>query len=171
MVVSTQHILRFCCMQALGPEHDDPSSLQCMQAMRATGEANWQAFVHPDVQPLPQGHLMNYPNSVADDGSLKPLPDCEEFPDLVRLLLRLRLLLLLHEAACNRHCMRTPTFALASYAQQHMQAVLKGTNCMSWTPLGNALGVTSCRRVLRALLQGGKILGVKNAVLPGLLTT
>jgi hypothetical protein len=55
-----------------------------MQSMRRTGDVNWQAFVHPDVQPLPQGHLMNYPNSVAADGSVGPLPDCEEFPDLVR---------------------------------------------------------------------------------------
>ncbi|WIA08753.1 hypothetical protein OEZ85_008176 [Tetradesmus obliquus] len=85
---------------ALGPEHDDPSRLECMQALRATGDANWQAFMHPDVQPLPQGHLLNYPNSVGYDGSVGPLPDCLEFPDL-----------------------------------------------------------------------GGKILGVKNAVLPGLLTT
>lgn len=58
-----------------------------MQALRATGDANWAAFVHPDVQPLPQGHLLNYPNNVGYDGSVGPLPDCEEFPDLVRLLL------------------------------------------------------------------------------------
>jgi hypothetical protein len=64
-----------------------------MQSLRATGDANWRAFVHPDVQPLPQGHLLSYPNSVAADGTVGPLPDCEEFPDLVRLLLLLAMVM------------------------------------------------------------------------------
>jgi hypothetical protein len=117
-------------VQALGPEHDDPSSLACMQAMRATGEANWQAFVHPDVQPLPRGHLMNYPNSVADDGSLRPLPDCEEFPDLVRLLL---LLLLLLEAASSAPNVQVFAGVICAPVQAGSECYEVAVACVGWT--------------------------------------
>lgn len=33
-------------------------------------------------QPLPRGHLLNYPNHVLPDGTITPLPDCDEIPDL-----------------------------------------------------------------------------------------
>jgi hypothetical protein len=35
--------------QHLGPEHDDPSSLECMRSLAQIGDRNWDAFVSPDI--------------------------------------------------------------------------------------------------------------------------
>ncbi|KAF8072740.1 hypothetical protein HT031_000400 [Scenedesmus sp. PABB004] len=67
---------------ALDLEHDDPSSLECMCSLRAIGDANWRVFAGPDVLPLPRGHLLTYPATVAADGAVGPLVDCDEVPDL-----------------------------------------------------------------------------------------
>eukprot|EP00775_Hariotina_reticulata_P006308 gene6308-6543_t len=66
----------------ISPVYDDPTSLECMRAMQNLAKANWQVYCGPEARPLPHGFLMPYPNLVGDDGSVTPLPDCEEFPDL-----------------------------------------------------------------------------------------
>lgn len=70
------------CLQHLGPEHEDPSSLECARSLVQIGDANWLAYHSIDVHPLPRGHLLSYPNVVGGDGSITPLPDCDEVPDL-----------------------------------------------------------------------------------------
>lgn len=42
--VSVTHV------QDLGPEHEDPGSLECMRSLRTIGDTNWQVYVGPDVQ-------------------------------------------------------------------------------------------------------------------------
>ena len=70
------------CLQHLGPEHEDPSSLECARSLIQIGDANWLAYHSPDVHPLPRGHLLSFPNIVGADGSISALPDCDEVPDL-----------------------------------------------------------------------------------------
>jgi len=60
--------------------YDDPSTITCMKAMQKLAAANWEVYSGPETRPLPHGHLMPYPNVVGEDGSVTPLPDCEEFP-------------------------------------------------------------------------------------------
>lgn len=70
-------------LQALAPELEDPSQLQCMTAMTVSGNKNWAAYVDPSTNaPLPYGHLVTYPNWVDADGNVSELQDYPEFPDL-----------------------------------------------------------------------------------------
>jgi hypothetical protein len=70
-------------LQALAPELEDPSRVECMRALTKAGNENWAAFVDPSTNaPLPYGHLVTYPNWVDEHGNVTELPDCPEFPDL-----------------------------------------------------------------------------------------
>lgn len=69
--------------QALVPELEDPSRVECMRAMTVAGNKNWAVFVDPSTNaPLPHGHLVTYPNWVDADGNVSELQDYPEFPDL-----------------------------------------------------------------------------------------
>jgi hypothetical protein len=76
-------VLLLLLLQALGPEVEDPSSLQCINALSVVGNKNWAAYVDPTTNaPLPFGHLMTYPNWVDAQGNVSELQGCAEFPDL-----------------------------------------------------------------------------------------
>ena len=57
-----------------------PHSLECVRRVNELAEANWEAFVGPAVRPLPHGHLLKYPYTVARDGALGA--KVESFPDM-----------------------------------------------------------------------------------------
>lgn len=65
----------------LGPIHATPASLQCMRAVNAAADANWKQYVAPEVTDM-KAHLVAYPVRVGGDGSVGPIPECEEFPDV-----------------------------------------------------------------------------------------
>lgn len=70
-------------LQALLPVFDDPSSAKCMNAVTYAGNENWATFVDPGAnQLLPHGHLLTYPTWADENGNVKALEGCEEFPDL-----------------------------------------------------------------------------------------
>lgn len=72
--------------QAVLPEADDPSTLECARRLRAAGDANWAAYAAPAgsaaAAVAPAGHLLTYPLAVTPDGSVGPLPGAAEFPDV-----------------------------------------------------------------------------------------
>ena len=55
-----------------------PESVECMQRMRELAQANWELYTHDDVMEM-DGHLLPYPYSVDQDGTLSAL--VEHFPD------------------------------------------------------------------------------------------
>jgi len=60
-------------------EHLNPSSMQCMEAMKWLGQENLTEYLKP--HPFPSdSHLMTYPLYVEKDGDLDELHSCEEFP-------------------------------------------------------------------------------------------
>ena len=52
------------------PLYNDPASLECVRAIRAIADANWQAYVQKDVVPM-RGHLMTWPYKVSDKRHLR----------------------------------------------------------------------------------------------------
>ncbi len=64
----------------LPPEALDPSSEACARWVSKQGNAGWAMFSANSVMPMPC-HIMTYPLAVAPNGSVGPLPGCEEFPD------------------------------------------------------------------------------------------
>jgi len=56
-----------------------PHDPECAAKVRAMAQANWDAYVSPELQPLPHGHLMTYPYNIQSDGGIEPV--CEYFPD------------------------------------------------------------------------------------------
>ena len=60
-------------------EHLNPSSMQCMEAMKCLGQENLTEYLKPN--PFPSGsHLTNYPLYVEKDGDLDERYDCKDFP-------------------------------------------------------------------------------------------
>lgn len=57
-----------------------PQSLDCVRRVRSLAEANWEQFASPVVSEM-RGHLLKYPVEVDQKGKVKPLKDCEVFPD------------------------------------------------------------------------------------------
>ncbi|XP_073022854.1 phospholipase D gamma 1-like isoform X1 [Primulina eburnea] len=58
-----------------------PDSLECVRRVRSMGEANWNQFASNEVSEM-RGHLLKYPVDVDRKGKVKPLPNCETFPDV-----------------------------------------------------------------------------------------
>ncbi|KAG4922912.1 hypothetical protein JHK82_051890 [Glycine max] len=58
-----------------------PESLECVRRVRAMGEMNWKQFSANEATEM-KGHLMKYPVEVDRKGKVRPLQDCEEFPDV-----------------------------------------------------------------------------------------
>ena len=65
----------------LVPTHSAPSSLQCMRAVNKAADANWKQYTAPEVTNM-KAHLVAYPFLVGEDGSVGPIPEFEEFPDV-----------------------------------------------------------------------------------------
>ncbi|KAK1296904.1 Phospholipase D delta [Acorus calamus] len=59
----------------------EPESLECVRLVNAMAEENWRKFTAEEVMSLP-GHLLKYPIKVDVDGTVGPLPDYENFPDV-----------------------------------------------------------------------------------------
>ncbi|KAK1262283.1 Phospholipase D delta [Acorus gramineus] len=59
----------------------EPESLKCVRLVNEMSEENWRRFTAEEVMPLP-GHLLKYPIKVEVDGTVGPLPDYENFPDV-----------------------------------------------------------------------------------------
>jgi phospholipase D1/2 len=62
------------------PEFEDPSSLKCARIMNDMGEMNLCLYASEEVTSL-EGHLMLYPLSVDQQGSVSLYPDFSTFPD------------------------------------------------------------------------------------------
>ncbi|XP_010272594.1 PREDICTED: phospholipase D beta 1-like [Nelumbo nucifera] len=58
-----------------------PESLECVRRVRSLGELNWRQFAADDVTEM-TGHLLKYPVEVDPMGKVKPLPGCQNFPDV-----------------------------------------------------------------------------------------
>ena len=61
-------------------EHIDPSSLECMQSMRAIAQENLDHFLGDEPEHR-DSHLMLYPIVVSEDGHISTREDCPTFPD------------------------------------------------------------------------------------------
>ncbi|KAL9245316.1 hypothetical protein vseg_018981 [Gypsophila vaccaria] len=59
----------------------EPESVECVRKVRTMGETNWKQFEAEDPQEM-TGHLLKYPVDVDRRGKVKPLPGCENFPDV-----------------------------------------------------------------------------------------
>ncbi|WVZ12834.1 hypothetical protein V8G54_017364 [Vigna mungo] len=59
---------------------EEPESLECVHKVNQIAENNWKLFASEDFSLL-QGHLLKYPVKVDSDGTIRSLPDCENFPD------------------------------------------------------------------------------------------
>ena len=60
-------------------EHLNPSSMQCMEAMKCLGQENLTEYLKPNPFPS-DSHLTNYPLYVEKDGDLDERYDCKDFP-------------------------------------------------------------------------------------------
>ncbi|KAJ4956605.1 hypothetical protein NE237_013388 [Protea cynaroides] len=58
-----------------------PESLECVRQVRSLGEQNWRQFAADEVTEM-KGHLLKYPVEVDRKGKVKPLPGCDNFPDM-----------------------------------------------------------------------------------------
>lgn len=58
-----------------------PESLECVRRIRSLGEMSWQQFAAEEVSEM-RGHLLKYPVEVDRKGKVRPLPGCENFPDV-----------------------------------------------------------------------------------------
>ncbi|CAL5397941.1 unnamed protein product [Camellia sinensis] len=58
-----------------------PESIECVRKVRSMGEMNWIQFADDEVTEM-KGHLLKYPVEVDRKGKVKPLPGCENFPDV-----------------------------------------------------------------------------------------
>ncbi|CAL5331521.1 unnamed protein product [Camellia sinensis] len=58
-----------------------PESIECVRRVRSIGEMNWKQFAADEVTEM-RGHLLKYPVEVNPKGKVKPLPGCENFPDV-----------------------------------------------------------------------------------------
>lgn len=60
---------------------NEPETVECVRKVRRFGEENWKQFAAPEVSEM-RGHLLKYPVEVDRRGKVRPLPGCENFPDL-----------------------------------------------------------------------------------------
>ncbi|GFY90312.1 phospholipase D beta 1 [Actinidia rufa] len=58
-----------------------PQTLDCVKKVRSMGEVNWEQFAADEVSEM-RGHLLKYPVEVDRKGKVRPLPGCENFPDV-----------------------------------------------------------------------------------------
>merc|ERR1712129_342283 len=61
--------------------HLKPSSLECMEAMKALAEENLSLYLNPELCHN-KSHLISYPMMVRINGNLESRPDCPFFPDV-----------------------------------------------------------------------------------------
>ncbi|KAH9621288.1 hypothetical protein KSS87_013279 [Heliosperma pusillum] len=59
----------------------EPETVECVRRVRTIGEMNWKQFAAEDPREM-TGHLLKYPVDVDRRGKVRPLPGCENFPDL-----------------------------------------------------------------------------------------
>ncbi|KAK9758013.1 hypothetical protein RND81_01G200700 [Saponaria officinalis] len=59
----------------------EPETVECVRKVRTMSEANWKQFAAEDPREM-TGHLLKYPVDVDRRGKVRPLPGCENFPDL-----------------------------------------------------------------------------------------
>lgn len=62
------------------PVDQDPSSVECVRAVRWLAEDALRAYIEPGDAPTPR-HMLLYPLQVNPDGTVTPRPDCPTFPD------------------------------------------------------------------------------------------
>ena len=55
--------------------------LKCVRQVRSMGKAKWEQFAADEVSEM-RGHLLKYPVEVDRKGKVRPLPGCENFPDV-----------------------------------------------------------------------------------------
>ncbi|KAK7307827.1 hypothetical protein VNO77_41233 [Canavalia gladiata] len=60
---------------------EQPESLECVRRIRSLSEFNWRQYVADEVIEM-KSHLLKYPLEVDSKGKVKPLLDCETFPDV-----------------------------------------------------------------------------------------
>ena len=60
--------------------HNDPGTIECMQAVKEAAANNWEQFVADEPCQL-DGHLLKYPVNVEADGTVTPIEGQENFPD------------------------------------------------------------------------------------------
>ncbi|CAH9096948.1 unnamed protein product [Cuscuta europaea] len=58
-----------------------PESLECVRRVRSMGDANWKQYAADEISEM-RAHLLKYPVEVDRKGRVKPLPGCENFPDV-----------------------------------------------------------------------------------------
>ncbi|GAV76679.1 C2 domain-containing protein/PLDc domain-containing protein/PLD_C domain-containing protein [Cephalotus follicularis] len=58
-----------------------PESLECVKRLRTMGEMNWKQYAADEITEM-KGHLLKYPVEVDRKGTVRPLPGCEQFPDI-----------------------------------------------------------------------------------------
>ncbi|XP_074279922.1 phospholipase D gamma 1-like isoform X2 [Silene latifolia] len=59
----------------------EPETVECVRKVRTVGEMNWKQFAAEDPREM-TSHLLKYPVDVDRRGKVRPLPGCENFPDL-----------------------------------------------------------------------------------------
>lgn len=60
---------------------EQPQSLECVRRVRCLGDQNWKQYAAYEVTDM-TAHLLKYPVEVDRKGQVKPLPGCQNFPDV-----------------------------------------------------------------------------------------
>ncbi|KAA0201860.1 hypothetical protein HAZT_HAZT008133 [Hyalella azteca] len=60
--------------------HAQPGTVECMRAVNAAAQSNWDRYVVNEPCHL-DAHLLKYPVSIGQDGSVSPLEECPCFPE------------------------------------------------------------------------------------------
>ena len=60
---------------------EEPQSSICVDSVNNIAEDNWERFTANEFTPL-QGHLLKYPVDIDVNGTVRPLPRQECFPDV-----------------------------------------------------------------------------------------
>eukprot|EP00898_Chlorokybus_atmophyticus_P006475 jgi/Chlat1/6829/Chrsp51S06519 len=58
-----------------------PGSVECVRRVNALAQENWRKFMAPEVTEM-TAHLIPYPMKVEQDGTVRDLDGCSEFPDI-----------------------------------------------------------------------------------------
>ncbi|CAL4185607.1 unnamed protein product, partial [Meganyctiphanes norvegica] len=66
--------------------HANPGTLECVQAVNELATTNWENFVTEEPCKI-TGHLLRYPVTVNDDGSVTSMEDSPNFPDTEALVI------------------------------------------------------------------------------------
>ena len=62
-------------------EYENPGSIECMRKVNEVARANWEKYVADEMDEPMVGHLVSYPITVEQDGTVGPLEGFENFPD------------------------------------------------------------------------------------------